>query len=562
AADRSAALTVQEVDAGAVAAGLDLSGPHGESQRRAMVALGTGGRAAIAIGAAGAGKTTLLSGLTQAWSAQGRTVYGTAVAWRQASALADAGIPEERCLAIAALLAQARAGTLQLDPEAVIVVDEVSLTSARDALAILELREATGCTLIAVGDPLQGRSVEAGGVVGLLARAMGDSVAEVAGTVRQRAAEERELADMARAGRAGDVLDVLRDQGRARLAAGTVVDAAEAVAALWEERAAMIGEAAVLVVAPTREDCRIVSLAIRRRRRAAGRLGPDIVVLDATDQAGDAYDLPLAVGDRVRLYSRTHARGAGAGLLGLNGSVVEVRGIETDGLILRSEKGREGLVPWGTLRDPETGRIRLGPGFCRSLASAQGSTAEECVVAAPRGSQGIDAAAFYVAMTRHRATSWLVLGEGAERRAVAARRSIGDATPIRAADIWKNAAATFARRAGSEGALDLLDRAAAVRRASEDVFRRGLARLRTRTARGLAPTAVPALVRRRRLALTLPPLAEKLEDRAEVLGLVAGRTAALGRQLAEAVATDAGRAEPRPSAPKRQQQAQAPAARP
>ncbi len=181
-------------------------------------------------------------------------------------------------------------------------------------------------------------------------------------------------------------------------------------------------------------------------------------MLDATDQAGDAYDLPIAVGDRVRLYSRTHARGAGAGLLGLNGSVVEVRGIETDGLILRSEKGREGLVPWGTLRDPETGRIRLGPGDCRSLASAQGSTAEECIVAMPRGSAGVNAGAFYVAMTRHRSVSWLVLGEGAERRAVAARRSIGDATPIRATDLWKHAAATFTRRAESEGALDLLDR--------------------------------------------------------------------------------------------------------
>ncbi len=560
AADRSAALTVQEVDAGAAAAGLDLSGPHGESQRRAMLALGTGGRAAIAIGAAGSGKTTLLSGLTRAWGAQGRAVYGTAVAWRQAAALADAGIPENQCLAIAALLAQAHAGTLQLDPGSVIVLDEVSLVSSRDALAILELREATGCTLVAVGDPLQGRSVDAGGVVGLLARAMGDSVAEVAGTVRQRAAEERELADMARAGRAGDVLDALRDQGRARLAAGTVADAAEAAAALWEERAAVIGEAAVLVVAPTREDCRNVSLAIRRRRRAAGRLGPDIAVLDATDQAGDAYDLPIAVGDRVRLYSRTHARGAGAGLLGLNGSVVEVRGIETDGLILRSEKGREGLVPWGTLRDPETGRIRLGPGDCRSLASAQGSTAEECIVAMPRGSAGVNAGAFYVAMTRHRSVSWLVLGEGAERRAVAARRSIGDATPIRATDLWKHAAATFTRRAESEGALDLLDRAAAVRRGAEDAFRRGLARLQARTARGLAPTAMPAMVRRRRLALALPSLAEKLEARAEALGLAATEAAALGRRVTEAVTAEDDGIAPR-RAPK-WRRATAPAPRP
>ncbi len=101
-----------------------------------MLALGTGGRAAIAIGAAGSGKTTLLSGLTRAWGAQGRAVYGTAVAWRQAAALADAGIrepvPRHRRPA-----RQAHAGTLQLDPGSVIVLDEVSLVSSRDALAIL-----------------------------------------------------------------------------------------------------------------------------------------------------------------------------------------------------------------------------------------------------------------------------------------------------------------------------------------------------------------------------------------------------------------------------------------
>lgn len=535
ASNRSTALTVAEVDAGAAASGLDLSGAHGEAQYRAMVALGTGGKVGLALGAAGAGKSALLSGLVRAWSAQGRTVYGAAVAWRQAHALADAGIPERQCLAIAALLARARAGTLQLDPGAVIVVDEVSLTSAKDALAILELRETAACTLIAVGDPRQIRSVQAGGVAGLLARATGEAVAEVNTTVRQRTAQERELAGLARAGRAGDVLDALRDQGRARLAAGTRTEAAEAVAELWQERVAASGEDAVLVVAPTREACRLVSLAIRRRKQAMGRIGADAAMLDATDQAGDLYELPVAVGDRLRLFGRTHARGAGAGLLGVNGSVVEVRGIGAGGLVLRSARGREGLVPWSALRDRETGRIRVAPGDCLTVAAAQGASYEECLVAMPFGSQGVDAGAFYVAMSRHRATSWLVLGEGAERRAVAAGRSLGDARPIRAADLWSHAAANFARQPGSEGALDLLDRAASARRAAEDGFRRGLARMEARTARGLAPTALPGLGRHRRLVLALEPLAARFAARAELLAQVTARMAGLGRTLSRAL---------------------------
>jgi conjugative relaxase-like TrwC/TraI family protein len=525
AGDYSAALTVEEVDAGAAAAGLNLTGEHGQVQARAMRALGTGGRVGVLVGAAGAGKTTLLSGLVRAWEVQAREAYGTATAWRQAQALSDAGIPPERCIALAALLARARAGTLQLDPGAVILLDETSLVSAKDALALMELRQAVGCTLIAIGDTRQGRSVEAGGVIALLRRALDGEPVEVTSTVRQRTAEERELAGLARAGRAADVLDALREQNRARLAPGTLTEAAEAIADLWQQRAAAIGEEAVLVVAPTREDCRTVGAAIRQRRRAAGHIGPDIAVLDAIDQAGDHYALPIAIGDPVRLYGRTHARGAGPGHLGVNGSIVTVRGVEETGIVLRSGTGREGLVPWNALRDRETGRIRLDGGSCCTITASQGETREECLIALPRGSVGVDAGAFYVAATRHRTTSWLVLGEAGERRAVAARRSLGDARPIRAADLWSHAAATFSRRPGSEGALDLLDRAVAVRHAAEDGFRRGLARMEVRVARGLVPTILPAQGRRQRLARALEPVGARIRVRTRALADLAARAA-------------------------------------
>lgn len=367
--------------------------------------------------------------------------------------------------------------------------------------------------------------------------------------IRQRAAQERALADLARAGRAGEVLDVLRDQDRARLAAGTQAEATEAVAALWQERAAALGEDAVLVVAPTGEDCRTVSLAIRRRKRAMGRLGPDVVVLDAADPAGDVYELPLAVGDRVQLHGRTHARGAGAGLLGVNGSIVEVRAIGGGGLVLRSAKGREGLVPWNALRDRETGRIRLGPGDCRTLVAAQGATAEECIAAMPGGSAAVDAGAFCVAMTRHRSTSWLVLGEGAERRAVAACRSIGDARPIRSADLWSHAAEVFSRRRGSESALDLLDRAAGARRAVEDTFRRGLARLEARAAHGMAATILPGRRHRCGRVLALGSLAAGLAARTHALVEIAAARSALVGGVADAADAIRDVAEMQPRAP-------------
>ena len=82
---------------------------HGRSQRAAMNTLGTGGAFTAVIGVAGSGKTTLLQPLVDAYGTAGVRVYGTASGWKQTLALAETGIPKERCLALAKLLADAGA---------------------------------------------------------------------------------------------------------------------------------------------------------------------------------------------------------------------------------------------------------------------------------------------------------------------------------------------------------------------------------------------------------------------------------------------------------------------
>jgi molybdopterin-guanine dinucleotide biosynthesis protein len=52
--------------------------------------LAKGGRLAVAIGVAGSGKSTLLKPLVHVWRAEGRTVHGIALAWRQADDQSDA----------------------------------------------------------------------------------------------------------------------------------------------------------------------------------------------------------------------------------------------------------------------------------------------------------------------------------------------------------------------------------------------------------------------------------------------------------------------------------------
>jgi len=118
----------------------------------------------------------------------------------------------------------------------------------------------------------------------------------------------------------------------------------EAIAALWQERrAANAGDPdyTLSVSAPTNQDAREISAAIRRHRRAAGEIGPDQVALSAIDQIGKTFELTLAVGDRVRLFARTNAAypDRSRGIIGNNGSVLEVRGIDDKGAVLRNAQG-------------------------------------------------------------------------------------------------------------------------------------------------------------------------------------------------------------------------------
>ena len=154
AADKSAALTLSAIDAATTASPLDFASDHGRLQKAAMIGLGTGGRFGLALGVAGSGKSALLAPLVDCWRAQGRTVFGTAIAWRQAQSLADAEIPPDNCLAIAALLARVRAGALKLNSSTVVVLDELGLASTRQLLEVLELR-AEHNYIVALGDPFQ-----------------------------------------------------------------------------------------------------------------------------------------------------------------------------------------------------------------------------------------------------------------------------------------------------------------------------------------------------------------------------------------------------------------------
>ena len=473
ASDRTGALTPEQIDRAVRRVserdGLDFADGHGLEQRRVIDALGTAGslrrRGRRRRGRQDDVATTPGGGLDvrATKASEPRTVYGTALAWRQSDLLIDAGIPRPNTMAIAALLARAEGGVLALDRTSVVVVDELSQIGTAQALALLRLQEQRGFSIVAIGDDRQGQSIEAGSTIALLRRALGEaSVPVLESTVRQLRERDRQTTLLFREGNAAEGIARLREDGHAVLVQGGRRQAIAAAADLWEaRRRANAGrdDYALTVSAPTNADARDIGAAIRERRRAAGQLGPDEVTLRATDQTGAEYDLPLAVGDRVRLFARTPAAfGGKGGNLGHNGSVVEVQRIEATGLQLLNAKGSSGFVKWDTLRDPDNQRIRLTYGDVLTIDAIQSATSTEHLNVLPNGSEAVQSFKNYVAQSRSRETTWLVVADGRERTEIMGKRALGNVDPISEDDVWRNVAANLSRQPEKELAIDLLRR--------------------------------------------------------------------------------------------------------
>ncbi|MGH7122368.1 MAG: MobF family relaxase, partial [Acetobacteraceae bacterium] len=477
-------LTPPEIKRAVETSGLDFSGEHGRAQRRLINHLGMGGRFAAVIGAAGSGKTTLLKPLVAAWHANGADIHGISLAWRQARDLLGAGLKPDigdTFSAVSVFLQRAQSGRLSLTHKSVVVIDELATIGTRQLLELLRLQDHHGFRMVAIGDPKQCQSIEAGFVTGLIEKAIG-STPSIETAVRQTDDRAREITTLLRRGEAASALEMKREDGTAEIVPGGYREIIARAAALWHERqAANAGRRSytLTVSAPTNDDARAIGEAIRVRLQATGELASNRRVLEATDpNAGTDYKLPLAVGDRVRLFRRTNASlGAGrSGTIGDNGSVLEIRAIRPGGFVLQNEKGTEGLVRWETLTDERTGRALLTYGYAMTTNTAQGVTSTEHIFITPGGSQATEGHKAYVSGSRHRERDYWLTSEGAEKQEVVNRRPLGDPRPVREPDLWMNWARNIGRRPEKLNATDIVGQADQARREAARDFLKGLAR--------------------------------------------------------------------------------------
>jgi len=464
AVDRSGALSEAAVERAVASSGIDYTkDPEvGPAQRAAVRAFGVGGGLVFLEGAAGVGKTSrVLPPVVAAWKADGRRVIGLSQAWRQADALKDAGI--DKTVAMQPFLAGVRSGDIEVDRNTVLVVDEAAQIGPRQFLELLKLWRDTGCVVRALGDREQCQAIEASSAVEIMARVLPpEALPELLATVRQKSERTRGIADLFRKGRAAEALDRKREDGTAMLVGGDYDQVVGRIASFYLERWDALRTAGskrgVTASALTNADAAEISKAIRVRLKARGELGPDEAIYAAIDNRGEQYELPVATGDRFRLYKQTAATIDGRyGFIGANGDVVEVVRRAKDGLVLRNKEGRVGHVQWRRLRDQATGRLLLGYGHCLTVDSAQGITSGEHINALPRGSAGITAFKGYVAESRHEHAAWTMVGEWAEREAERMSRPLGDGREITEADLWARTAKNMAAKPYKSLGIDLAE---------------------------------------------------------------------------------------------------------
>jgi hypothetical protein len=544
ASDKTGALSHGAISAAIATSGLDFTSEpdHGAAQKAAIYALGQGGALSLLTGVAGAGKTALLKPLVEAWKADtrfdagGREIVGLATSWKQADALRDAGI--DRTIAMDPLLKAIESGEFKSNRNTVLVIDEISQVAPRAMLALLQLQRETGLTIKALGDREQAQSVEAGDAIEIMRRALPkEAQAELLSTVRQKgrdAAETRRLREIAglfrgvepdidsvadlpakRRGRkitgpraanpdaeldaeerqnhhlreVQQALALKRQDGTARFVGGDQDQVIGRIADFYMERRDALAVAGskrgITVSALTNTDTADLSRAIRDRMKARGELRDDERVYDAIDQRGEQYAIPIATGDKLRLFRRTWAKIEGkGGSIGNNGDIVEVVGRMADGLILRDKDGRVGEVQWRRLEHKETGRLLVGFGHAMTIDAAQGITSDEHINALPRGTAGMTGFTAYVAESRARGTTWTMISDEATFDAVRSRRALGDLTPIKAEDMWDKVAEDMAAKPYKALGMDLFQAAREDREMAVQSFMRAGHRMEAMEADG------------------------------------------------------------------------------
>jgi conjugative relaxase-like TrwC/TraI family protein len=250
--------------------------------------LTSGGERIVAVAALpGTGKTTALKAAREIWRSGGVHGIGIAAARSASDELRAAKIVPATSITDF-LIRTGRyleRGQVPLPSGTVVIMDESSTASTPQIAAVLEVVEACNGKLVLVGDPNQIGAVGPGGAYGHLTNLTDPIV--LTEIRRQRDPLDREVVELAHAGRGSDAIDLLRTRDRVVIA-DTLDDALNAQVLDWH-RDFIEGDDAVMIARRIRD---VADLNARAREvlLSEGRLGAPTVTVAGFD---------FAIGDRI-----------------------------------------------------------------------------------------------------------------------------------------------------------------------------------------------------------------------------------------------------------------------
>ena len=360
--------------------------PLTDEQAAAVRAVTDSGQGVSVIEAlAGTGKTYTAGVLRQVYERAGYAVIGVAPTGRAARELVEEAGVAARTLD--RLLIDVEQLGDELPAGGVLIFDEAGMAATRASARLLQAAGAAGVKVVAIGDPGQLASVQAGGWLGAVGRALGAQ--RLTQVLRQRDPAERRA------------LGALHERdperylawadGAGRIATFTDTgDACERALAQWQRASEAVGPAQAVMIARENETRATLNRGARERRRTAGALGEE-----RTYGA-----VALAVGDRV--ICRRNDR-----LMDVdNGTRGTVRHLDARGVVIDTDSGLVRELPASYAAE------HLEHAYALTGHGMQGGTVETAlVVAAPRD---LTAGWSYTALSRAREQTSLLIHEHPE----------------------------------------------------------------------------------------------------------------------------------------------------
>ena len=286
-------------------------------QRKAVEASVSSGHGVQVIEAlAGTGKTYTAGILRHVYQQADRQVVGVAPTGRAVRELVEeAGIPSQTL--DSTLLSLERGDTLPTG--GVIVLDEAGMAPTRQTAILLEAAQQAGCKVVALGDPGQLHSVQAGGWMRAVGRKVG--TLRLSEVMRQRDPIERRALATLHDGRAKPWLEWAREHRRVELGTGTQL--LDAAVSEWHAATIEHGLPGVVLIARDNDIRRRLNDRARELVRQQGGLGTD-----------HSYgSLQVAMSDRV--ICRRNDRQADVD----NGTRGTVRAADEVGIVIETDAG-------------------------------------------------------------------------------------------------------------------------------------------------------------------------------------------------------------------------------